>query len=69
MLAKTIVLIVFFGILASLGSGLVYLIRDKGQSDRVVKALSLRIAVSVALFGLLFLMWAAGIVEPHGVQP
>ena len=69
MLAKTIVLIVFFGILASLGSGLVFLLRDKGQSDRVVKALTLRIAVSVALFGLLFVMWAAGIIEPHGLRP
>ncbi len=69
MLAKVVVLIVFFGVLASLGSGLVFLIRDKGQSDRVVKALSLRIGVSIALFGLLFLMWAAGFIEPHGVRP
>ncbi len=68
MLPKAIVLLIFLGVLASLGSGLVFLIRDKGQSDRVAKALSLRIGVSIALFGLLFLMWAAGFIEPHGLQ-
>ena len=69
MLAKTLVLLIFLGILASLGSGLFFLVRDKGRSDRVVKALSLRIGVSVALFALLFLLWGAGIIEPHGVRP
>jgi hypothetical protein len=41
-------------ILLSLGSALVYLIRDKGSSNRTVKALTIRVGLSIALF--LFLM-------------
>ena len=67
MFAKVLVLIIFFGILASLGSALVFLIKDKGASDRMAKALSLRIGVSVGLFVLLFVLYAAGLIQPHGV--
>jgi hypothetical protein len=50
-----IVIIVFIAlILLSLGSALVYLIRDKGGSNRAVKALTIRVGLSIALF--LFLM-------------
>lgn len=50
-----IVIIVFVVlILLSLGSALVYLIRDKGSSNRTVKALTIRVGLSIALF--LFLM-------------
>ena len=69
MLPKLIVVAIFLGVLASLGSGLVFLIRDKGQSDRTVKALTLRIGISIALFALLFILWSAGIIQPHGVRP
>ncbi|MDP2834338.1 MAG: twin transmembrane helix small protein [Pseudomonadota bacterium] len=37
-------------ILFSLLSGLVYLIRDHGNSERTVKALTWRIGLSIALF-------------------
>ena len=68
MFAKLLVLLIFAGILASLGSGLFYLVKDKGQSDRLVKALTLRIGVSIVLFGLLFVLWSAGYIQPHGIQ-
>jgi hypothetical protein len=38
---------------------------DKGQTDRVVKALSWRIGLSVSLFILLFILFATGVIEPH----
>lgn len=66
-IAKILVVLIFLGILVTLGSGLIFLVRDKGQSDRTVKALSFRIGISVALFALLFLMWALGFIQPHGV--
>ena len=69
MLAKILVIAVFLGILFSLGSGMVYLIKDKGESDRTVKALTFRIGISIALFGLLFVLWWAGLITPHGVRP
>lgn len=69
MLAKFLVAAIFFGILFSLGSGMVYLIKDRGQSNRTVKALTYRIGISIALFGLLFVLSWAGLITPHGVRP
>ena len=66
---KFLVIVLFLVILGSLGSGLFYLIKDKGQSDRTVKALSFRIGISVGLFALLFILWGAGLIQPHGVRP
>ena len=40
-------------ILASLASALVLVFRDRSGSQRVVKALALRVALSIALFVLL----------------
>jgi len=67
MLAKAIVLVVFLGILGSLASAAVFLVKDKGQSDRTVKALTTRIGLSLGLFALLFILYALGLIEPHGI--
>jgi len=40
-------------ILLSLGSALFYLVKDRGQSTRTVKALTLRVAFSILLFLIL----------------
>lgn len=69
MLTKVLIIAVFLTILGSLASGLLFLVKDKGQSDRTIKALTLRISLSVFLFLLLFLLFAAGLLTPHGVQP
>ena len=69
MVIKITVLILFAIILGSLGSALFYLLRDKGESNRTAKALTLRIAVSIAAFLLLMLGYWAGLIEPHGVMP
>lgn len=62
-------LLIFAGILASLGSGLFYLVRNKGDSGQVARALTVRIALSVVLFLLLMLAWYAGLIQPHGATP
>ena len=54
-------------ILLSLGSAMFYLIRDKGKSDRTVKALSVRVALSVTLFLLLMLGHYFGIIPKSGL--
>ena len=69
MLAKTLVIVVFLIILGSLASGLVFLVKDKGQGDRTVKALTWRIGLSVSLFLLLLILFATGLITPHGVRP
>ena len=49
-------------ILLSLGSALFFLIRDKGQSTRTVKALAVRVALSLALFLLLMIGYKLGFI-------
>ena len=69
MVFKVLVVVLLLAILASLASGLVFLIRDKGQSERTVKSLTLRVALSIALFLLLLFGYAAGLIHPHGITP
>jgi len=52
-------------ILFSLGSGLYFLVKDQGRSNRTVKALTWRIALSLGLFTLLIIGFATGIITPH----
>ncbi len=50
---KIVIVIFLVLILFSLGSALFYLMRDKGGSNRTVKALTLRIGLSLSLFLLI----------------
>jgi len=69
MLSKLLIILIFLGIIGSMGSALFFLIKDKGQSDRTLKALTVRIGVSIALFALLFILWGLGLISPHGIRP
>lgn len=65
---KTLLIVGFLIlILWNLGSGLYYMMTDKGQTDRTVKALTKRIALSIALIlGVIFAAWM-GWIEFHGI--
>jgi hypothetical protein len=65
---KLLIILVLLAIVASLGSGLFHLVRDEGKSRRMVNALTLRIALSVLLFVLLFVAWRSGLIAPHGIN-
>ena len=67
MLAKTLIVLILLVIIGSLFSGLFYLVRDKGTSERTVRALTVRISLSVLLFLLLMIGYATGVLQPHGV--
>jgi hypothetical protein len=69
MYTKIIVVLFLIFIIGSLFSGLFYLVKDKGASERTVKALTLRISLSVILFILLMIGYATGLLQPHGVVP
>ena len=69
MLSKILIIVIFLGVIGSMGSALFFLIKDKGQSDRTLKALTVRIGVSIALFALLFVLWGLGLISPHGIRP
>jgi cytochrome bd-type quinol oxidase subunit 2 len=68
-LFKILVVCVLVGIVASLGSALFHLARGKGDSRKMVRALTVRVGLSVALFILLMGAWAMGLISPHGIQP
>lgn len=66
-LFKGFVILLLLFIFYSLFSGLFYMIRDKGHSTRAVKYMTLRIAISIGLFILLFVGFATGLISPHGL--
>lgn len=49
-------------ILASLFSALYFLLKDKGQSRRTAKALTVRVGLSIVLFALLLLGFHFGFI-------
>jgi hypothetical protein len=65
---KTLVAVAFILILASLGSALVFLMRDKGRSNRTVKALAFRVGFSIALFILILVAYSQGWIQPTGIR-
>lgn len=67
---KIPVLLVLGFIVFSLGQGMYFLAKDDGDEDktRVVRALTVRIVLSITLFVLLILGYMFGLLQPHGVQ-
>jgi Protein of unknown function (DUF2909) len=64
---KLLIVACLIGIVFSLGSGLFHLVNNKDGSSGMVKALTVRVMLSVALFVLLLLAWSQGMIQPHGV--
>ncbi len=66
---KLPVLLVLLFILFSLFQGMYYLAKDDGtDSTRVVKALTVRLVLSLLLFLLLMAGYFFGFFEPHGLS-
>jgi hypothetical protein len=66
---KILIVVVFIAILISLGSGFFAFMGDKGQSKKMVNALTIRVALSISLFILLYVACNTGPNQPHGVVP
>lgn len=66
---KLLILIMLAAIIASLGSALMYLGKDKGAGKRTVRALTFRIGLSVVLFVMLMVFYALGWIQPTGPRP
>jgi hypothetical protein len=65
---RFLVIGIFLLILFSLGSALFYLVHDKGGTDRTVKALTIRIALSLTLFIILMASYYFGLIPSHGLR-
>ncbi len=59
---RIIVILFILVILASLGSALYYMVKDRGTTQRTAKALTIRIALSIVLFLLLALGLQTGVI-------
>lgn len=65
---KIFVAIAFILILGSLGSALFFLMTDKGKSNRTIKALAMRVGLSITLFLLVLLAYRLGYIQPTGIR-
>ncbi|MCG8466011.1 MAG: twin transmembrane helix small protein [Xanthomonadales bacterium] len=66
---KLIIFLFLAAILYSLGSGFYFMMKDKGESDRLVRSLTWRIGLSLALFLMLFAAFKLGYIQPNGYSP
>lgn len=62
MLVKIFIVVMFLLIIGSLFSALTFLYKDGGQGTRTVKALTIRISLSIFLFVCLMLGFYFGII-------
>ncbi len=68
---KVIIIIAFLFIVYNLGAALLHLVKRKENdieaSKRTARALTWRISLSLALFLLIVLAYALGLIEPQGI--
>lgn len=64
---KYLLLLFFIFIAYSLGSALYYMMKDGGGSKRMVKALTMRIGLSIILFMFIGFSFWMGWIKPTGV--
>jgi hypothetical protein len=67
MLIKIMIVITLMAIIGSLFSALFYLAKDKTGGHRTVKALTIRIGLSITLFILLLLGYYFGIIGQNNL--
>jgi len=66
MLVKAVIIIFLLVILYTLGSSFLFMVKDKGEGDRMLKRLMWRIALSIFLLLILYVMFLLGWIQPSG---
>ena len=59
---KILILVLLAAVVASLFSGLYFVYKDKGQSNRAVISLTIRIALSILVFAILMGSYYFGLI-------
>ena len=62
--AKIFIIIFLLVILYMLGSSFYFMVKDKGQGDRMLKRLMWRIGLSIFLLLVLYVMFQLGWIQP-----
>lgn len=65
---KVVVVAGLIAIIVALFSALVFLHRDRGHGTRMVKALAVRVALSILLVAFLLVSYYAGWIGPQGLR-
>lgn len=63
---RILVFILLAAIVSSLGVGLYHLSSGRGDSKKMLRALTVRIVLSIVLFIALLIAWRMGWITPHG---
>jgi hypothetical protein len=64
---KIVIAVAFVLIIGSLISALVFMMRDRGRTRNVARALGFRVAFSIALFAFILVSHRMGWIEARGV--
>ena len=68
---KYLIGLAFIGILGALATAGVFMLREgragKPKGDRMMRALAVRVGLSVLLFACILLSWWAGWIHPTGI--
>jgi len=66
MLVKAVIIIFLLIILYTLASSFFFMVKDKGEGDRMLKRLMWRIGLSIFLLLVLYVMFLSGWIQPSG---
>lgn len=68
---KYLILMAFIGILGSLATALVFMLRNKADENsrarKMAWALALRVGISIMLFASILMAWKFGYIQPTGI--
>jgi len=67
MIIKIVILALLGVVIYMLGSALVFMFRERSESDKMARALSWRIGISVLIFATLIGAYFMGWIQPHGL--
>jgi len=68
MLSVKIIIAVLLGLIVlSLGASMVSMIKDRENSNRTVKLLTVRIVLSILTFIFIYISFYMGWIQPHGI--
>ncbi len=66
-----VVAIGFIAVLGSLAAAMIYMLkggdRSKARSGRMVRALTVRIGLSILIFACILVGWKLGLIHPTGI--
>ncbi|TWG83823.1 Protein of unknown function (DUF2909) [Cupriavidus gilardii J11] len=65
---RIVIVIAFILILASLASALFFMMRDRGKTPNMVRSLTVRVGLSVALFLFILFSYWMGWIESTGIR-